>query len=306
MSYLAALAVMTALSAAAAPEEMETVPLPVTLDGPARIALTLEKSERRDEGEWTRAAFIYDVTLSAPDKDDLRTMRWRLTHVDGKAVTPDDSPSPDIQMTVDATLTPRTVDNMAEILAATRAQLADSEDSPDTTEAAIRMMAGLTPAQAASLFARDPQMIAVGQGTDLYEGEDYSTEMEAPLPWGGVSVTMRQTYRLHRHDPAAGVAEVRWSQEIDPASLAKILPQMVGNMMDQAGMKAGEDEDVQAKIQAAVATARMENSRRCSYLIDTASGLATKVECTERLDVAVAGQESLRERRMVATQRLID
>lgn len=304
MSFLAVVALATTLSAAGQ-EPADTVPLPITLDGPARIALTLEKSESRDGGEWSRTAFIYDVTLSAPDKDDRRTMRWRLTHVDGKAVTAGDSPSPDIQMTVDATLTPQTVDNMAEILAATRAQLADKEDSADTTEAAIRLMAGLTPAQAASLFARDPQMIAVGQGTDLYEGEDHSTELDAPLPWGGVSVTMRQTYRLHRHDPAAGVAEVRWTQEIDPASLMKVIPVMVGAMMNEAGVKEPGPDD-EAKMQAAVRDARMENSRHCTYLIDTASGLVTKTECTERLNMSVAGQTSQRERRMTATQRLVD
>lgn len=305
MSFLAVMAAFAVVSGVA-PDDDETVPLPVTLDGPARIALTLEKSERRDGEEWSRAAFTYDVTLSAPDKDDRRAMRWSLTHANGKAVAAQDLISPDLEMTVDETLTPLTLDNMAEVTVFTRDQLARSEKTPGDTEAAMRVFADLSPAQAASLFARDPQMIAVGQGTDLFEGEDHSTEAEAPLPWGGVSVTMRQTYRLVLHDPANGVAEVRWTQEIDQASLTKALPLVIAALMEQAAVKGADAEDVEAKTQAAMANARFENSRHCSYLIDTVSGLATKVECTERLDAAMAGQESLRERRMVATQRLID
>lgn len=305
MFFVIAMAALAVLSGAA-PDEDETVPLPVTLDGPARIALTLEKSERRDQQAWTRSAFAYDVTLSAPDKDELRAMRWSLTHVNGKAVTPGASVSPDLEMTVDTTLTPLTIDNMDAVIAFTRDELSRSEKSPGDTEAAVRMFADLTPAQAASVFARDPQLIAVGQGTDLFEGEDHSTESEAPLPWGGVNVTMRQTYRLARHDPANGVAEVRWTQEIDPASLTKVLPRLIGAMMEQAAVKGDDGENVGAKMQAAMATARFENNRHCTYLIDTASGLAAKVDCTERIDVSLAGEQSLRERRMVATQRLID
>ena len=290
------------LSAPAAAQD--TVPLPVRIDGPALIELNLTKSERRDGGPEQVATFTYEVALSKVDADDLRSAVWRLTHVDGQPVEPGTSPSPDLRMTVDATLTPVSLDNLAEVISVTRRQMEASGELDETSASSLQSLALLSPETAAAMFARDATAIALGQGTDLFLGEDNPYEMEGALPWGGVSVLMIGNYRLVEHQAASGRAVVRWSQEIDPTSLIEALPALIEGL---SGEKAGKEDssDPTDKMQAALRNARLENDRQCEFIIDTATGLAEKIDCLAVIEMVLGEEASRRETRLIATQRLM-
>lgn len=305
MRILTSAAACLALAIAAPAGAQDTVPLPIRIDGPARIQLQLTKSESRDDEPERRANFTYEVTLSKADRDTgRRGVTWSLTHVNGEGVTAETSPSPDIRMTVDETLTPLSLDNLAEVIAATRRQLEESGEFAASGGDALRMLATLTPETAASLFTQDAGMIAMGQGTDLFLGEDNSYEIEGQLPWGEVSVLMIGTYRLVEVDQSAGRAWVRWTQEIDPDSLLAAIPAMVEAMIpDEAGD--GDTADMEAKLRSSLSSARLQNSRRCDFTIDIATGLAEKVDCVSLIEFEAGEERSRRETRLVATQTVL-
>lgn len=290
------------LSAPAAAQD--TVPLPVRIDGPARIELNLTKSERRDDGQEQRATFAYVVELTKADDDGLRSATWRLTHVDGEPVEVGGSRGPDLRMTVDATLTPVSLDNLAEVISATRRQMEASGEMNEAGASSLQALALLSPESAASMFARDATMIALGQGTDLFLGEDNPYEIEGLLPWGGVSVLMIGNYRLVELHAASGKAIVHWSQEIDPDSLIEALPAMIEGLFGEKA-KGDDSSDMADKMQAAMSNARFDNDRRYEFTIDTATGLAEKIDCLTVIEVVAGDESGRRETRLVATQRLV-
>jgi len=282
----------------------DTVPLPVRIDGPARIELNLTKSERRDDEPEQRATFTYEVALSKADEDGLRSAVWRLTHVDGESVEPGASPSPDLRMTLDPTLTPVSLDNLAEVISAARRQMEASGELDAAAATSLEALARLSPEMAAAMFARDATMIALGQGTDLFLGEDNPYEADGVLPWGGVSVLMIGNYRLVEHQAASGRAVVRWSQEIDPASLFEALPALIEGLLGDK-VKRDDSSDFADKMRAAMRNARFENDRHCEFTIDTATGLAGKVDCLSVIEMVVGDEAGRRETRLIATQRLL-
>lgn len=282
----------------------DAVPMPVRIDGPARIELDLIKTERRDGGPEQRGAFTYDVTISGVDKDTgLRGVTWRLTAVDGARVEAGSSPSPDIRMTVDENLTPVSLDNLDEVIEATRRQLSASGQLDEAGANALRNLASLTPETAAPLFTRDATMIALGQGTNLVPGEANLYEVEGSLPWGGIRVVMVGNYRLAEIDRTAGKARVIWSQEIDPASLLAAVPAMIEGLVTESAGK-NDSSDLAAKMRAEMADATLENSRRCDFTIDITTGLAEKVDCLTTIAFVAGEESSRRETRLIATQTL--
>ncbi|HEX8660361.1 MAG TPA: hypothetical protein VF686_00735 [Brevundimonas sp.] len=301
MRFLTGAAFCIALGCSTPASAQDTVPLPVRIEGPAHIRLHITKTDRRDAGPEQGAAFTYDVTLSKAQEDTgRREIVWRLTHVDGEGVTPESSPGPDIRMTVDETLTPLSLDNLGEIIASTRRQLERSVDL-EASGGALRMLASLTPETAAPLFMADAGMIAVGQGTDLFLGEDSSYEAVGRLPWGGADIIMIGTYRLVEVDRATGKARLQWSQEIDPDSLMEAIPAMIDGIVADK-VKQDDSADMAAKIRASLTNATLRNNRSCDFMIDIATGLAEKVDCLTLVEFVAGEETSRRETRLIATQ----
>lgn len=302
MRFLTRAAFCVALACGAPASAQDTVPLPVRIDGPAHIRVTLIKSDSRDAEPARRATLTFDVALTKLREDTgHRGAVWSLTHVNGEAVTPDVPVGFDLRLTVDQTLTPLSVDNLDEMTAAFRRDL---ELSGEADQGGVQLLASLTPESAVGLLAAEAALIAVGQGTDLFPGEDNSYEFEGPLPWGGVSILMIGRYRLIDVDRASGKARVRWSQEADPESLLAAIPAMVEGMAVEKA-KIGDSADIADKMRVMMANARFEHSRRCDFTIDMATGLAEKIDCLT-LVVYEAGEESSRrETRLVATQALV-
>ena len=73
------------------------------------------------------------------------------------------------------------------------------------------------------------------------------------------------------------------------------------------GEKAGKEDssDLADKMQAAMRNARLENDRQCEFIIDTATGLAEKIDCLTVIEMVLADEASRRETRLIATQRLM-
>lgn len=304
MRFLTGAAFCIALGCFTPASAQDTVPLPVRIEGPAHIRLHVTKTDRRDAGPEHRAAFTYDVALSKAREDTgRREIIWRLTHVDGEGVTPESSPSPDIRMTVDENLTPVSLDNLAEVIAATRRQFERTGDL-EASGGALRMLASLTPETAAPLFTADAGTIAIGQGTNLFLGEDNSYEEEGRLPWGEARVLMVGTYRLVEVDRATGKARIRWEQEIDPDSLIQAIPAMIDGIVADKS-KQDDSADTAAKIRASLTNATLRNTRSCDFTIDIATGLAEKVDCLTLVEFVAGEETSRRETRLVAAQVLL-
>lgn len=279
----------------------ETTPLPVRIDGPAAIALRLEKSERNNEEPWTRAVLDYRVDLGAAGEDGTRTARWRLNAVDGQPVTPETSPSPDLEFTVDAALNPMRLENLDEIVERLQSQM---EETPGDTSV-LEAIRALSPEAAAALFARDATMVALGQGTDLYLGEDHAYEQEGTLPFDGTPIAMTGVYRLESLDPQTQTARLVWSMQIDPKVLATAVPAMIRGMMQASGEWKPDDAEMMAKAERLIASARMENSRQCSFVVSTVNGLAEKIDCITRIAFSAGSESQVREFRLLATQTLM-
>lgn len=279
----------------------ETTPLPVTLDRAARIDLSLTRAERDDDGPWSEATFRYDVRLQKPTETGERRMIWRLIEVNGSPVTPETSPSPDIDMTVDEVLRPVRIENLDEVIAAARTAFAgDGSDA-----GGLEMLAALTPETAAALFTRDATLISLGQGTDLYLGEDHSYETEGTLPWVARPVAMTGVYRLDSLDVVAGRATVRWSQEIDPHDMSALIAGMVEGMIRASGEWKDDDAATLAKFNRQIGTTKLENSRNCEFGISIATGLAETVECLTVIEFSSEDEHRRRESRLTATQNLL-
>ncbi|MFN4296605.1 MAG: hypothetical protein ACK4FB_07155 [Brevundimonas sp.] len=293
---------ITALAALLTPIEAETVPLPVRLPESAHIELMLTKSDRSDGGEWRQTDFRYDVILEAPDEDDMRTMTWRLQEVNSGDAGAFSLSDFDVVMTVDVNLTPIRVENFEAILVALRRVMEASGEHG--LESGMAALAAMTP-EGAALFARDATLIAQGQGTELYVGQDHMYEVEGALPWGGGSMTMLGIYRLENVDVAAGRAVVRWEMTIDPESLLAVLPSMTSALMSAGNADEEEQEDVLADMDEAIAGARLENRRECDYVIDLATGLAVEIDCVFRVLIEAGGERRERESLVRATQTLI-
>lgn len=284
------------LAASSAPE---TTPLPVRIDGPAVIALRLDKSERGNEEPWSRTVLDYRVDLGAADEDGWRTALWRLNAIDGQAMTPDTSPTPDLRFVVDEALAPSRLENLDEILE----RLENRSDEGDG--AIVEAMRGLSPEAAGALFASDATLVARGQGTDLYLGEDYVYEQQGLLPFGGTPVVMTGVYRLESLDPQTRTARVTWSMQIDPKALMTAIPAMIRGMIQASGEWKSDDAEMMAKVERMIASARLENTRQCSFVVSTVTGLAEKVDCTTRVAFSVGSESRVRESRLLATQTLM-
>ena len=293
--------VMALVVAVSVDQAAETTPLPVTLDGAARIDLSLTRAERDDDGPWSEASFRYDVRLQKPTDTGERRATWRLVEVNGSPVTPETSPSPDIDMTVDEVLRPVRLENLEEVIAAARAALAGDGSSAGGLE----MLAALTPETAAALFTRDATLISLGQGTDLYLGEDHSYETEGTLPWVARPVAMTGLYRLDTLDVAAGRATVRWSQQIDPNNMSELIAGVVEGMIRASGEWKDDDAETLAKFNRQIGTTKMENSRRCEFGISIATGLAETVDCLTVVEVSSEDEHRRRESRLTATQTVL-
>lgn len=276
----------------------ETTPLPVTLDGAARIDLSLTRAERDDDGPWSEATFRYDVRLQKPTDTGERRAVWRLVEVNGSPVTPETSPSPDIDMTVDEVLRPIRLENLEEIIAAARAAM----EGDDGGAGGLEALAALTPETAAALFTRDATLISLGQGTDLYLGEDHSYETEGTLPWVARPVAMTGVYRLDALDVAAGRATVQWTQKIDPNDMATLIAGMVEGMIRASGEWKDDDAETLAKFNRQIATTKLENSRSCEFGISIATGLAETADCLTVIEFSSEDEHRRRESRLTATQ----
>lgn len=279
----------------------ETTPLPVRVEGPATIVLVLDKSERSNDGPWSRAVLDYRVDLGVAGQDGTRSARWRLNAVDGQSVTPETSPSPDLEFTVGEALNPLRLENLDEIVERLRSQM--SERQGDTS--VIEAIRALSPEAAAALFARDATMVALGQGTDLYLGEDHVYEQEGVLPFGGAPIAMTGVYRLESLDPQTRTARLTWSMQIDPKALASAVPAMIRGMMQASGEWKPDDAEMMAKAERLMESARMENSRQCSFVVSTVNGLAEKIDCTTRIVYSAGLESHVRESRLLATQTLM-
>ena len=277
----------------------ETTPLPVRIDGPAVIVLRMEKSERNNDSPWSRAVLDYRIDLGAAGEDRTRTARWRLNAVDGQAITPETSPTPDLQYVVDEALVPLRLENLDEIME----RLRDQFDEGDTSM--VEAMRTPSPEAAAALFARDARLVAMGQGTDLYLGEDHVYEQEGSLPFAGTPIAMTGVYRLESVDAQTQTARVSWSMQINPKALAAAVPALVRGMMQASGEWKPDDAETMAKMERLTASARMENSHQCSFVVSMTNGLAEKIDCTTRIAFSAGSESHVRESRLLATQTLM-
>ena len=67
--------------------------------------------------------------------------------------------------------------------------------------------------------------------------------------------------------------------------------------------------ELQASVMASgeglLASARMENSHQCSFVVSMTNGLAEKIDCTTRIAFSAGSESHVRESRLLATQTLM-
>jgi hypothetical protein len=168
-------------------------------------------------------------------------------------------------LAVDENLAPQSIVNRDEVRAAFVSLVPKAANAPG------EMIDASTMAMIASEIGTAARL----QGLSLKLGETIKADGELPSPLSGAAIRTEETARLESYDPASHRAVVVWRETPDPASyresLAATLQAMARDKVDPAKIEAAR---------AAFAGMSMTGENTCRGEIDTATGLATNVECT--------------------------
>ncbi len=160
----------------------------------------------------------------------------------------------------------------------------------------------MTPETNTALVAKDFILANYGQATYLVPGEVKRYKQPGGTFGDGDPLMMNASFLLESVKPDAGVAIVRWTNEVDPDSARKALPGLIGDLMGLANM---DDPALESKMASAMATAQFVKRTECRYEIDIKTGLAVHAECSDLQEIRIEGETRSRERKLVATQALI-
>ena len=278
MGFIAALAGGLALFS-----QNEPVDLTLALPDKPVIETRIERSERRNDGEWSSSTGAYRIEVRREGDLSYRTV-WRdLGSPLEKAVV----------VIADEALVPNRIENLDDVL---------NRFSEEGDGAALAFMRALPPETVTGLLFKDAIMIAYGQGTYLVPGERQAYQQPGGSFGDSGPLMMNASFLLESVKPEANRAVVVWVNELDPVEGRKALPGLIRDMFDLIG----EDEESMDKLEALLADAAIVVRTECRYEIAIATGLAERIECQSLKDISIAGERRRDETRLTATQRLLD
>ena len=270
----------------------EPVDLGLLLPDNAVVELRLEKKERVDGGDWETTHTAYRIEITPVDDDSYRTVWTDMDDPDGPRT---------VFLTDEALVPVRLEDHQAFV---DQMALDIEKDSPGAQENAqvIAMFRAMSAETLTGLIAKDVILANYGQGTMMEVGEARTYQQPGGSFGDSGPLMMDASFLLESVNPE-GTAVVVWTSEVDPAQAQKVLPQLLGDMMDSAG---ADDPARDEELSDALRSGRFVLRTQCRYQIDVETGIATSTECTSLQDITLAGETRSKETRLIATQVMID
>jgi hypothetical protein len=189
------------------------------------------------------------------------------------------------KVAVDEDLMPQAIVNTAEVRAEFAKLVPDAANGPaELVDASIMAMVASETAQAARL-----------QGLSLNVGKPISAAGSMASPFGGGPINVTETAELESYSAPQHRAVLVWSVKADPTSFRDALSTMLA-----ASMRSDPRKLAEAKAGLASLSATMENV--CRGEVDTTTGLATHVECTQTEVISQDGKSQRNTERWLITE----
>lgn len=265
----------------------DSVSLPVVWDRAFNLDTSIRQAVRKDDGDWVSTSETWRVAVQ-PTNDGFKA-RW--TSRTSPNVTP-------MLVETDPRLVPIAVTNLEEIWRERGRELVDFTQVSDDT--AVQMVRTLPEPARFSLIARPLTLLSFGQGLELVVGEPLTQSLES-ISIGDTQVAMVSTLVLRSIDEGRSRAIVEWTTDLEPKSLEAAFPSMIRALLGVSD----DDADKLVEFNRALESAEMIQRRHCEYEIDTVSGIAHHVECTEIQSVTFLDHQTKTEKRLEASQALV-
>lgn len=203
--------------------------------------------------------------------------------------------------TADANLRPEAMEDWAQVVGTIRAALTkivgDKPEGAQAIEMVTTMFSRMTPEQAAGVILREDGFLSLPVNLELAAGQSKTWQEGLPNPMGGPPIIADGKIVVETIDAARGVAALRWTQALDPASTRASMTVALKAMAAQLG-----------KTDAAptIEKLKLERTSSCLYEITLKTGLPTKADCTSLIAGSdpTSGQTATRTERWVITQTL--
>ncbi|MBN9517115.1 hypothetical protein J0H58_01130 [bacterium] len=120
-------------------------------------------------------------------------------------------------------------------------------------------------------FTRHPALLVAPLGQTYNPGKVASADVALPNPFGGDPIPAKAEFTLKKHDPAAGLATVTYTQKPDPKELGKVLDKTARGLAKKLG-KALDDATPPA----------FDLTDEAEYAVETKTGWVRSVTHTRR------------------------
>lgn len=308
MSLVAALALAASTYAA-----------PLTLPKVARVESTVTKSREDLRGGVTSPAqlvtTVYEKTIEARGdgyRVTLKPLTSDLSKIAGAADQQAKLQSAlaglamrTYVFTADDSLAPLAMEDWPAVTADMRKGFAvlagDSPDAAKALDATMGMFERMSPEQAASVMLKEDAFLSTPVNVELDTGKPVTYSQEGPNPLGGPPIRSNGSIVAERIDQARGVAVLRWSETLDPASASVAVAGFAKTLMDRMGPEAQKPE-----ARALLDNMKIERATSCLYEVDLKIGLPLKADCEAKTAVTdpKTGQLNGRTERWLITQTL--
>ncbi|NQE62009.1 hypothetical protein [Caulobacter sp. RHG1] len=203
--------------------------------------------------------------------------------------------------TADANLRPVAVEDWPQVVTTIRSALTkivgDKPEGAQAIEMVTAMFSRMTPEQAAGVILREDGFLSMPVNLQLAAGQSKTWQENLPNPMGGPPIIADGKIVVETIDAARGVAALRWTQALDPASTRASMTIALKAMAAQLG-----------KTDAAptIEKLKLERTSSCLYEITLKTGLPTKADCSSLIAGSdpTSGQTATRTERWVLTQTL--
>lgn len=299
---------------AAAALAAATYAAPLTLPKTAKVAMAVVKT-REDirAGKTTRntGETQYDKTIQAQGEG------YRVTLKPTSIKLPDGLPAAKAEAamsglmnltfvyTTDDSLRPTAVEDwprlVTEVRKSVEALAGDDKTTAQAMDAAVSMFSGMSPEQAASVFLKEDGFLSLPINASIEPDKPTTYEDMLPNPMGGPPIKSQGALALVKVDTARGMAVLRWTQTLDPASARASISQMMQAMLARMGPE-GNKPEVKVRLE----KMSFDRTSACDYEVDLKTGLTTKADCESKISLTdpMTGETGQRNEYWAITQTL--
>lgn len=296
-----------------------TYATPLTLPKVARLETTVVKSRQDLRAGVTSPAqsltTVYDKTIEARGEGYRVTLKPISNDLAKATASADQQVQLQAAMsgllmrayvfTADESLAPTAIEDWPGVTADMRkgfsALAGNSAEAGKALDATMSVFERMSPEQAASVMLKEDTFLSTPINVDLEVGKPVTYEQEGPNPLGGGPIRSNGSIVAEKVDQARGVATLRWSETLDPASAGSAVTAFAKTLLARMGPQAEKPE-----ASAMLSAMKIERGTTCLYEMDLKIGLPVKADCESKTAVTdpATGQLNGRTERWLITQTL--